>query len=139
MSFNPCSLGCFPRSSSLFALYTLFNHVSILVLLDVFLEVCHRSPSDVQTGSFNPCSLGCFPRRIGVRLNTNHGSVCFNPCSLGCFPRSRLAQSVIEGLGVSILVLLDVFLEAFKPSLTPCRPWCFNPCSLGCFPRSART
>ena len=158
-SFNPCSLGCFPRS----------------VLL---------TGNEKIKASFNPCSLGCFPRRVNMmnrdhpskrfqslfswmfsskfaRIRASSSSSCFNPCSLGCFPRSFSFGSVHfsitfqslfswmfssksynqgdykKSAPVSILVLLDVFLEVPRRSCFPVSAIVsFNPCSLGCFPRS---
>ena len=93
---------------------------------------------------------------IGARIKMT----CFNPCSLGCFPRRRrrrrrrgavvvsilvLLDVFLEGCHcmstrfagrVSILVLLDVFLEVFDFHTSGIITYSFNPCSLGCFPRS---
>ena len=153
-SFNPCSRGCFARSVSTVRIrdiclfQSLFswmfrskfacnsvqalNSVSILVLVDVSLEdpnyqlIRHRAmfqslfswmfrskPSRYaprSSGSFNPCSRGCFARRTKWIL----------PCFL--YP-------------VSILVLVDVSLEACTES-EPVAESGFNPCSRGCFARS---
>ena len=134
-SFNPCSLGCFPRS----------------VLL---------TGNEKIKASFNPCSLGCFPRRVNMMNQITHQNG-FNPCSLGCFPRSlqgsgflfvELFQSLFSWMfsskfflrigpfqyHVSILVLLDVFLEVLQPGGLQKKCSSFNPCSLGCFPRSSQ-
>ena len=111
-SFNPCSLGCFPRS----------------VLL---------TGNEKIKASFNPCSLGCFPRRVNMMNQITHQNG-FNPCSLGCFPRSLQGSGLPLRRVVSILVLLDVFLEVF-PSDRSISVSRFNPCSLGCFPRSLTT
>ena len=204
-SFNPCSLGCFSRRVE-----TCFDSflavVSILVLLDVFLEASSDRGASTLTSSFNPCSLGCFSRRgdcrqcliDSVRVSilvlldvfleewkvrgVNYGGkfqslfswmffskyACaassrakqgFNPCSLGCFSRSESAVKHTKcACVVSILVLLDVFLEEisrrpfggagvfqslfswmfFSKCITTDgkrRFFCFNPCSLGCFSR----
>ena len=48
-SFNPCSLGCFPRSRSRNRLRLSRNRVSILVLLDVFLEVSRPDCSKLES------------------------------------------------------------------------------------------
>ena len=106
--FNPCSLGCFSRSSHAIE-FRENGKVSILVLLDVFLEDPPIATTTMMA-SFNPCSLGCFSRR-GRSLSNLPWFLCFNPCSLGCFSRSGdNGQGGICGKS-------------------------FNPCSLGCFSR----
>ncbi len=180
-SFNPCSLGCFPRSRVRIVVFPCVL-VSILVLLDVFLEaikpVHSHGFSRFQSlfswmfsskhvvrcdgircpCSFNPCSLGCFPRRLTHRVKELEEAKSFNPCSLGCFPRSLRGLLWPCVASVSILVLLDVFLEGYtvirvagQCGFQSLFSWMFsskidihethaidpgfNPCSLGCFPR----
>ena len=85
--------------------------VSILVLVDVSLEVCFAGHLPSPFLSFNPCSRGCFARRVCEVIEIRSG-LGFNPCSRGCF-----ARSVVR----SLLVVITLR---------------FNPCSRGCFARS---
>ena len=134
-----------------------FDIVSILVLVDVSLEVPVVAFVDAGFLCFNPCSRGCFARSTYSATVTGT-STGFNPCSRGCFAR-RLHQPerILPG-HVSILVLVDVSLEDL-PGIGMPRPlqfqslfsWMFrskisfgnffrrilgfNPCSRGCFAR----
>ena len=157
--FNPCSRGCCARSS-IFCYHGSIFSVSILVLVDVALEVGTRDFSPEAGGGFNPCSRGCCARSFHhldlflrvvkfqslfswmLRSKAGHRgwlpqrhqfqslfswmlrskSICdlcsaapycsFNPCSRGCC--ARRTRDRIRGwkLYVSILVLVDVALEA---------------------------
>ena len=110
--FNPCSRGCFARRSIGYFIIVRLIFVSILVLVDVSLEV--------------PV---CFQH--GIK------GLCFNPCSRGCFARRRLNSLMVTVLlFVSILVLVDVSLEVHRLPDLFLLSECFNPCSRGCFARS---
>jgi len=86
LGFNPCSLGCFSRSTMLQRGRPQMYRVSILVLLDVFLEV---AISGVFGANFLFQSLfsWMFFSKSSRRLPTRQPIYCFNPCSLGCFSR----------------------------------------------------
>jgi len=111
--FNPCSLGCFPRSR--------------------FGQLHHWQPH-----SFNPCSLGCFPRRHAAQSIQCQYHPQFQSLFSWMFPSKivRLCQLGVVVHVVSILVLLDVSLEDHISTRLRRHFTCFNPCSLGCFPRS---
>ena len=134
--FNPCSLGCFSRSRDRAGRVFHLDAVSILVLLDVFLEVW-RTPGGViclpwvsilvlldvflearcYRGVGHRCIVfqSLFSWMFFSKLPSPaflERTFCFNPCSLGCFSRShRGACRQDSRYTVSILVLLDVFLE----------------------------
>ena len=75
---------------------------------------------------FNPCSRGCFARS-SARLRALVDESSFNPCSRGCFARSRsITRQDKETIRVSILVLVDVSLEALSTGL----PLLMNPVSI---------
>ena len=88
LCFNPCSRGCGARSRLPLQSRGNDNKVSILVLVDVALEVRGVHWHKYVVLSFNPCSRGCGARSPGVGI----------------------AQQ--QRYGVSILVLVDVALEA---------------------------
>ncbi len=181
MSFNPCSRGCFARSRTSTCCRTLnrcFNPCS---------RGCFARSETMQIDlngidSFNPCSRGCFARSFApiterilfyrfqslfswmFRSKTRStgdtlAAAGFNPCSRGCFARRPKESAVIQADGVSILVLVDVSLEALLCCMltysttvsilvlvdvsleaiaviaTGSILECFNPCSRGCFAR----
>jgi len=109
-SFNPCSLGCFPRRLSIFT-------------------------EDVRFCSFNPCSLGCFPRRYCYCGFRSPGCVSILVL-LDVSLEGIRVYCLIRVQVVSILVLLDVSLEVRQHCQRRYVKRGFNPCSLGCFPRS---
>ena len=108
--FNPCSLGCFPRSPSLRIVHP-GGMVSILVLLDVFLEedacpCCRRECTvsilvlldvflEVDLPPTQCFLLWEFQSLFSWMFSSKYVAIAerrlekgFNPCSLGCFPRS---------------------------------------------------
>ena len=82
--------------------------VSILVVLDVVLEVCTDAVWLVVRLSFNPCCAGC-----------SSGSL------------NRVLKCV-DAEQVSILVVLDVVLEDRPKSSRFLPVLSFNPCCAGC-------
>jgi len=82
--------------------------VSILVLVDVALELDPETDTANVATSFNPCSRGC---RSGTHT-----------------PRLLYRRANI----VSILVLVDVALELARADEWTDEAWGFNPCSRGC-------
>ena len=112
-SFNPCSLGCFPRSYPR-RISLAMRVVSILVLLDVFLEVSIRLSGKQESLLFQ----SLFSWMFSSKPHDNYHQMeekGFNPCSLGCFPRRIRTGLSVNIVMVSILVLLDVFLEVGNP------------------------
>ena len=96
------------------------SKVSILVLLDVFLEELKEKYEAVKkTGSFNPCSLGCFSRSSLIRPRILKRSEFQSLFSWMFFSKFPMAAAGRLDTGVSILVLLDVFLEAPNPPSPP--------------------
>ena len=87
-SFNPCSLGCFPRSRGSVRQCSWWIVVSILVLLDVSLEVRFR----------HQCP--CIAPRVSILVLLD---VSLEVCTVSKVPQTPR--------WVSILVLLDVSLE----------------------------
>ena len=59
----------------------------------------------------------------------------FNPCSRGCCARRCVHKQYLMMLSVSILVLVDVALEADYDAEDYDRLLSFNPCSRGCCAR----
>ncbi len=133
------------------------HHVSILILLDVVLEARWGS-SQAQPGlSFNPYSVGCCSgsskQEAQISAHCMFQSLfcwmlfwkskwtgcvsrllsCFNPYSVGCcsgsLPINRLTT---RGATVSILILLDVVLEAYTLHSYAVADIGFNPYSVGC-------
>ena len=109
--------------------------VSILVLLDVFLEA-----------SYTGCDLPCHSVSILVLLDV-FLEASYTGCDLPCHSVSILvlldvflevgnSDLVSHPSRVSILVLLDVFLEDCMSIKRILVIRSFNPCSLGCFSRS---
>ena len=158
LSFNPCSRGCFARSElsvcadpplqgfqSLFSWMfrsksrgtrRSFRHypVSILVLVDVSLEVTIRIPADVR-------ELVSILVLVDVSLEATKSAGtmtfarCFNPCSRGCFARSQIQEEKEQ----KRMAFQSLFSWMFRskncsaiPTPTSTR---FNPCSRGCFAR----
>ena len=134
ISFNPCSRGCFARR-------------------------IHVIPSLCTSISFNPCSRGCFARSMNVHDAWNQ-YVLFQSLFSWMFrskPELYLIktetgfQSLFSWMfrskfpmllrvqfhpAVSILVLVDVSLEAPTLMYLSDIKQGFNPCSRGCFARS---
>ena len=97
-----------------FSCFHLHFQVSILILLEVILEVIHRPTNAISLLSFNPYFTGSNSGRCGARLLTLLFK-SFNPYFTGsnsgsAFCSERLNKPVI----VSILILLEVILEAFQ-------------------------
>ena len=162
--FNPYSVGCYSGSlrsyklpfcpclfQSLFCwmlfwkrvtTYALNTHkvVSILILLDVILEVDLSTPAKLYDFCFNPYSVGCYSGRPSIAvgeylqlfvsililldvilegksaMNSLRATACFNPYSVGCYSGScHIQHQAICLLHVSILILLDVILEECVP------------------------
>ena len=135
--FNPCSRGCFARSSQI-----TIDNVAVGGFNPCSRGCFARSRAETPITipimqSFNPCSRGCFARSPG-RFVPLPALISFNPCSRGCFARREWitdplfrrdlfqslfswmfrSKSLITGSNflegrVSILVLVDVSLEAW--------------------------
>ena len=132
--------------------------VSILVLLDVFLEVNTRRES-ARALEFQSLFSWMFFSKCRCCDHSDHAArvsilvlldvflevapIRFHVISLRVSILVLLDVFLEDGLdkrqgyrkGVSILVLLDVFLEAIPPPAIPESTRGFNPCSLGCFSR----
>ena len=88
--------------------------VSILVLLDVFLEDWRDNGVPPAIPCFNPCSLGCFPRSPSLRI-VHPGGMVSILVLLDVFLEEDACPCCRRECTVSILVLLDVFLEVDLP------------------------
>ena len=72
--------------------------VSILVVLDVVLEVCYLMRQCRKMRGFNPCCAGCSSGRT-LRQRQNIGENCFNPCCAGCSSgRQKAISEIVKGL-----------------------------------------
>ncbi len=106
--------------------------VSILILLDVVLEVYRYSLGSSSISSFNPYSVGCCSGRH------NHGKKekpLYGFQSLFCWMLFwKFEPDIIRDnhLVVSILILLDVVLEVLLAHWPCLSSKCFNPYSVGC-------
>ena len=131
-SFNPCFSGCASWISATYSQVPYYFFVSILVLVDVHLELKFLRFCPQIRKSFNPCFSGC-ASWMGRRT--------YYPCRT-CFVSILVLVDVhleLSGIWryfvpfvVSILVLVDVHLESrqleyFSPVVE-----CFNPCFSGC-------
>ena len=130
--------------------------VSILVLMDVVLQAYFWFPAPCFPVCFNPCFDGCGSSNF-VRPSSLIVGICFNPCFDGCgssrrtfyfkpclftefqslfwwmwFFKSSFLRWEIFRHDVSILVLMDVVLQACTPIFLPLFWDCFNPCFDGC-------
>ena len=85
-SFNPCFNGCC-SSTLLLELHLLCTLVSILVLMDVVLQLASQYGVNLHAGRFNPCFNGC------------------------CSSTSSKPAGALWLSTVSILVLMDVVLQ----------------------------
>ena len=106
--------------------------VSILILLDVVLEVQKLLQQVLPHCSFNPYSVGCCS---GSLLVVSFRIVGMKFQSLFCwmlFWKFILAEALRFDFVVSILILLDVVLEVLVATLPLISFMCFNPYSVGC-------
>ena len=108
-------------------------YVSILVLVDVFLQPDSTLAFNLSYNCFNPCFSGCLSSTNRGASNVTDPPFGFNPCFSGCLSSTLKAknQNCLRG-PVSILVLVDVFLQLRKPSTGILWTPCFNPCFSGC-------
>ena len=134
------------------------TRVSILVLVDVSLEVYWKRGDREPVVGFNPCSRGCFARST-PEDRPDDRSEGFNPCSRGCFARSLCVLLLLLG----VMGFQSLFSWMFRSKRIhhaigrcPCLfqslfSWMFrskavhppqehdglsfNPCSRGCFAR----
>ena len=85
--------------------------VSILVLMDVVLQLVTPDPIDSLPSSFNPCFNGCCSSTFRF-TNQDNVAICFNPCFNGCCSSTPFSEFGFPiGFAVSILVLMDVVLQ----------------------------
>ena len=136
--FNPCSLGCFSRSLPdhiIRCFQILFQ--SLFSWMFFSKPHCWVHTLPVPRWGFNPCSLGCFSRRAAPAPMRRSRTVSILVL-LDVFLEGEIDEQNKKDLQVSILVLLDVFLEGGSRSRQSQGPGCFNPCSLGCFSRSSQ-
>ncbi len=159
-SFNPCFLGTCPRSPMRGQRLTLKSRVSILVFLELALEVYPWGPLQGTPSSFNPCFLGTCPRSAASG-EYRYGLYVFQSLFSWNLPSKFNIVDVNEKvILVSILVFLELALEAtcqndplvsvsmfqslFSWNLPSKQPGaahsfsptpCFNPCFLGTCPR----
>ena len=87
--------------------------VSILVLVDLALELNFYSRNKISYKSFNPCFSGSCSR-IRFCQSSSRNYLCFNPCFSGSCSRIKMkSTSRHKSLDseVSILVLVDLALE----------------------------
>ena len=133
-SFNPCSIGnCSGRtlfgSNRLGAL-----EVSILVLLEIALEVLQSCPgASCLVRSFNPCSIGncsgSWQRCISpMKLIISVSILVLLEIALevGSYFRAFYAHNWFQSLFYWKLLWKIVFIMPIRPSHTS-----FNPCSIG--------
>ena len=107
--------------------------VSILILLDVILEVSNFFNLNVKDFCFNPYFVGCYS---GSATNAPAHTWGFMFQSLFCwmlFWKINLIQNEITQLTVSILILLDVILEVYGQAYYEKVEACFNPYFVGCY------
>ena len=69
MCFNPCCAGCSSGSAGQHHEYSFILEVSILVVLDVVLEVDSSDILYSDKNGFNPCCAGC-------SSGSQRGAVC---------------------------------------------------------------
>ena len=108
------------------------DYVSILVLVDVFLQPGRWSCRERGIESFNPCFSGCLSSTAEA---DSAGGIQngFNPCFSGCLSSTiRATNEALWWHVVSILVLVDVFLQHCGREWPRHRCQCFNPCFSGC-------
>ena len=134
-------------------------YVSILVLLDVSLEV-HKSTPPLTPTKFQSLFSWMFPSKLQKMSILALIVVRFNPCSLGCFPRRPkllqlairfyLFQSLFSWMfpskyKKSVCLISTYQFQSLFSWMFPSKcvgfvnaeyDTSFNPCSLGCFPRS---
>ena len=89
-----------------------FQHVSILVLLDVALKGCaDRDPGSTEVWVSILVLLDVALKAVSFTQQVEKGN-SFNPCSLGCCSERRSSyRGTPRDALVSILVLLDVALK----------------------------
>ncbi len=105
--FNPCFGGCSIKSTARLYRRLVYSFVSILVLVDV-------------------------PLNLLTRNHTYKILLCFNPCFGGCSIKSKMEKSRLQKKVVSILVLVDVPLNPIGFGTITAPAGCFNPCFGGC-------
>ena len=105
--FNPCFNGCPSSGAEPSCVWPLHHTVSILVLMDVPLQVDKIPPAERKGKSFNPCFNGC-PSSGTFLLAAARRGGGFNPCFNGC-PSSGFVDDFEETLQLG-----------------------FNPCFNGC-------
>ena len=109
--FNPCFSGC---TSSITRGHggSGGSGVSILVLVDVPLQLIQDAGYISLLQSFNPCFSGC---TSSIRVSHRPDSLCesFNPCFSGCTSSIlKKHRQISTSSCVSILVLVDVPLQS---------------------------
>jgi len=106
--------------------------VSILVLMDVSLQLLISSILNTFLMCFNPCFNGCLSSTSMLPMKTLP-CLSFNPCFNGCLSSTQKENDWLCSriVGVSILVLMDVSLQLI---FLPCLHFekRFNPCFNGC-------
>ena len=88
LSFNPCFNGCFSSTSKTEEEEAKYKEVSILVLMDVSLQLCHRlSSSYILNVSILVLMDVSLQRRLPMTIKAK--VLSFNPCFNGCFSSTR--------------------------------------------------
>ena len=130
LSFNPCySRIGFRRHPPV--PYRCVAGVTILVILELALEAASQRAFASRWKCFNPCYSGIGIRRLIFKSSklSNH---CFNPCYSGIgFRRARAFGSISGHSPVSILVILELALEANHNLRSNSVTLGFNPCYSG--------
>ena len=106
--------------------------VSILVLVDVFLQPAVALTTSSRILGFNPCFSGCLSSTI-IAWNTRQSTECFNPCFSGCLSSTHINLSA----HVNLVSFNPCFSGCLSSTLVHARFhtfWFFgfNPCFSGC-------
>ncbi len=95
--FNPCFSGTRPRSRKAKVNRCQIVKVSILVFLELALEVpYHGHTSRASSVSFNPCFSGTRPRSGNAIMTGEAIRYGFNPCFSGTRPRSVRCDNPLD-------------------------------------------
>ncbi|MCX7880880.1 MAG: hypothetical protein N2517_09505, partial [Ignavibacteria bacterium] len=112
--------------------------VSILVLVDVSLQLQEFLLRKLEDVSFNPCFGGCFSATLLFRLYPRF-LFRFNPCFGGCFSATALRAGKVFLQTVFQSLFWWMFLcKRGRPNTLVVRLICFKPCFGGGFSATRR-
>ena len=108
------------------------SSVSILVIMELALEGLFVDLRCFRILGFNPCYYGIGFRRVDQFLISQDIYRRFNPCYYGIgFRREEIAGYISAYLVVSILVIMELALEAERDHIARFKECSFNPCYYG--------